>query len=194
MGTTGVLCLMAQEDERDMAVVGWVGDSRAYLMRNGKIEILTLDDAGWLVHVPEDARARQQHIQATAESVKDMPDDANPRRIVRDPSITQYLGQMSYVYPKNATARQLLGAWSPTKSEIDIHIVTKELQPDDIFILSSDGLTDVLTLQQIEQILTGNHPEEATQLLYNKTLLTNINHEPRAKDDDITIQILKFTK
>jgi serine/threonine protein phosphatase PrpC len=174
MGTTGVLALIARERDKEIAVIGWVGDSRAHLLRDGKIEILTLDDAKWLKDVPEHARARQQEIQATITSVEELPDDTTEYKLVRSPIITQYLGAEDRV--------------------VEVHMVTKEIQAEDVLLLASDGLTDVLTLPKIAKTINGSNPEDAAQLLYNETMLANIEEGPRAKDDDVTIQVLKFSK
>jgi len=113
MGTT-LTALHVGEDE---VLLAHVGDSRAYLLREGKLQRLTED------HSLVDELVRQGRLA---------PDQAqdHPQRSV----ITRALGPEPTVH-------------------IDIRTVTP--QPGDIYLLCSDGLTSMLSDEEVAEILTA---------------------------------------
>jgi len=113
MGTTVTAALLIG----GRVTVGHVGDSRAYRIRNGRLEQLTEDHSlvGDLMRsgrlTPEEA-------------------DAHPQRSV----ITRALG---------------------TDPEVDVDTSTVEVQPGDLFLLCSDGLTTMVADEDILGILAA---------------------------------------
>ena len=102
MGTTMTVALV----EDGNVTIGHVGDSRAYLIRDGRLAQLTEDHS---------------LVQELIRSGKLTPEEAehHPQRSV----ITRALG---------------------TDPDVDVDTYTVEPQPDDVFLLCSDGLTSMV--------------------------------------------------
>ena len=125
MGTTLVVVLFYE----DKVVVGHVGDSRAYRLRNNKLEAITADHS--LV---------QELLDKGAISAEEAED--NPYSHV----ITRAVG----VQPRVVGEVQELDA-----------------RPGDVYLLCSDGLTDMVGDMEIEETLVAaeGHWERAAQRL-----------------------------
>ena len=111
MGTTLTLALV---DEKSVTL-GHVGDSRAYRLRDGKLEQVTQDHS----LVAELTRAGKLSEEEA---------ETHPQRSV----ITRALG---------------------TDPDVDGDVFSVETQEGDVFLLCSDGLTDMVGDQNIEEIL-----------------------------------------
>jgi serine/threonine protein phosphatase PrpC len=107
MGTTLTVALV----EPDRVRIGHVGDSRAYLIRDGALEQLTEDHS----LVAELTRAGKLSEEEA---------ETHPQRSV----ITRALG---------------------TDPDVDADTFTVETQPGDVFLICSDGLTDMVDEQTI---------------------------------------------
>ena len=141
MGTTGVALILTGESK------GWiahVGDSRAYLLRNGLFSQLTADHSvvGELVRrgqlTPEEAR----------------------------------------VHPQSNEILRALG----TQAEVDVELTPVDVEPGDLFLLCSDGLSGMLPDPQIGETLTGVQPEQAVRSLVQMA-------NEAGGTDNITVQI-----
>lgn len=101
----------------DSLVAMNVGDSRAYLLRNSQLRLLSRDHS--LVS-----------------------------RLVEVGKITE---AEALTHPRRNVLYQALGQGS----EIEIHIVSEKLQPDDLIILCSDGLWGEVPESELKQVLSG---------------------------------------
>ena len=109
-------------------LIGHVGDSRAYLVRDGELTQVTNDHS----LVEEMVRGGE----LTPEQA-----ESHPRRSI----ITRALG---------------------IDPEVEVDVYPLELRPGDRLLLCSDGLTTMLSGDEIEAILEReSHPERAAQLL-----------------------------
>ena len=117
MGTTMTVALV--EDAH--VTFGHVGDSRAYLVRDGEIEQLTGDHS---------------LVNELIKSGQLSPDDAgsHPQRSV----ITRALG---------------------TDPDVDVDTFSVAAQTNDLFLLSSDGLTDMLGDSEILDVVERNRKD-----------------------------------
>ena len=111
MGTTLTLALVGS----DSVTFGHVGDSRAYRLRDGKLEQVT-DDHSLVAELTRAGKLSEEEAEA------------HPQRSV----ITRALG---------------------TDPDVDADIFTAETHEGDIFLLCSDGLTDMVGDQAIQEIL-----------------------------------------
>jgi PPM family protein phosphatase len=112
MGTTMTVALV----ESDGTVTfGHVGDSRAYLLRNGTLEQIT-DDHSLVAEL-----VRRGELSAQAAEV-------HPQRSV----ITRALG---------------------TDPDVDVDAFSFESEDGDVFLICSDGLSDMVAGEQIEKIM-----------------------------------------
>ena len=110
MGTT----LTALYVRGRTGVVGHVGDSRAYRIRNGELEQLT-EDHSLVADLMRSGRLTPEEA------------DAHPQRSV----ITRALG---------------------TDADVDVDTVTVDVEPGDLFLLCSDGLTTMVPEEDILRI------------------------------------------
>jgi protein phosphatase len=143
--------------------VAWVGDSRIYLVSGDSIRQLTTDHT-WI----------QEALDAgmlTAEEARNHPNTHVIRR---------YLGSPQ---PVDVDMRLRL---SPNETnEQSLSNQGYELQPGDQVILCSDGLSDLVSEQEILPLVKGQSQEEALQSL------TNLANQ-RGGHDNITIVALQM--
>ncbi len=162
MGATCACALVIE----DHLYIAYVGDSRIYLLRGGTIQQLTIDHT-WI----------QEALDAGVIS----PEQANG-------------------HPNAHVIRRYLG--SPTQVDVDtrIRLAPGEsdeqmfarqgmaLEPGDILVLCSDGLTDLVEPKEILAELTGpgaaDHPKELK-------ILTDMANQ-RGGHDNITIVTLQM--
>jgi protein phosphatase len=146
MGTTLVSVLVLE----GRAALAHVGDSRAYLVRGGRIRQLTDDHSV----VGELLRRREISEDAARE---------HPHRHV----LTRALGVRPVVEPD-------LAELSP--------------EPDDVFVLCSDGLTLHVADHEIaEHVVGAEDPDACVETLVD---LANA----RGGDDNITVLVLRWEK
>ncbi len=115
MGTTMTVMLV----ENDGTItVGHVGDSRAYLLRDGQLEQITDDHS------------------LVAELV---------RRGELSP-------QAAEVHPQRAVITRALG----TDPDVDVDAFRIDAQPGDVYLICSDGLSDMVDGDEIERLMGAN--------------------------------------
>jgi PPM family protein phosphatase len=113
MGTTMTVALVNDVD--GTIAFGHVGDSRAYRVRDGRLEQLT-DDHSLVGELMRSGKLSPEEAES------------HPQRSV----ITRALG---------------------TEPDIDVDTFTVEAEPDDLFLLCSDGLTDMVSDRDILALL-----------------------------------------
>ena len=121
MGTTMTVALV--DDPGESIVVGHVGDSRAYRVRDGELEQLTED------HSLVGELLRSGRLSAEEAEI-------HPQRSV----ITRAIG---------------------TEPDVDVDTFTIPARPGDLFLLCSDGLTDMIPDREILSILDGEDDLDA---------------------------------
>jgi serine/threonine protein phosphatase PrpC len=114
MGTT-LTAAMVRDDEVSF---GHVGDSRAYLLRNGQLKRLTKDHS-----LVEELRRQGRLTEEQAEE--------HPQRSI----ITRALGP---------------------EPSVNVDTMTFPARDGDVFLLCSDGLTTMVSEDEIQEILTGS--------------------------------------
>lgn len=152
-------------------VVASVGDSRAYLFRDGQLAHLTLDQAYRMPgHKDEDSR----HLQETLANATDLSklDEAAQRAFRNRNIITSYLG----------------GESNPpviTVSDFEAH-------QGDKLVITSDGIHDNLTDNEIEAIVRDQSTAGMTvrALVRASQSRSQDRQHLRAKPDDMTAAVL----
>ncbi|HKH42179.1 MAG TPA: Stp1/IreP family PP2C-type Ser/Thr phosphatase [Solirubrobacterales bacterium] len=114
MGTT-LTAAMLRDDE---VALGHVGDSRAYLLRDGQLKRLTKDHS-----LVEELRRQGRLTEEQAEE--------HPQRSI----ITRALGP---------------------EPDVNVDTMTFPARDGDVFLLCSDGLTTMVSDEEIREILTGS--------------------------------------
>jgi protein phosphatase len=145
MGTTVTVALV----EEGVVSFGHVGDSRAYLVRDGQLEQLTQDHS---------------LVSELVRSGKISPEEAesHPQRSV----ITRAVG---------------------TDPDVDVDTFTVAAEPGDVFLICSDGLTDMVRDAEIEETVTElRHDLRAAA----ETLVERANRG--GGDDNITVVVFEL--
>jgi PPM family protein phosphatase len=117
MGTTMTVALV----EDDRVAFGHVGDSRAYLIRDGEIEQLTEDHS---------------LVNELLKSGKLSPAEAQ-------------------THPQRSVITRALG----TDPDVDVDTFTIGVQTGDLFLLCSDGLTDMVSQSDILELVERNRDD-----------------------------------
>jgi protein phosphatase len=149
MGTTVTAALVDADEGK--VVIGHVGDSRAYLYRDARLEQLTTDhslvvelvESGILT--PEEA---ERHPQRSA--------------------ITRAVG---------------------TEPTVEVDAFSVDGKPGDLYLICSDGLTDMLTADEVEEIIEeadANPPTTATALVAAAN--------ERGGEDNITVVLFEVVE
>ena len=146
MGTTATALVL----EDDQALVGHMGDSRAYLFRDATVSQLTKDHS----------------------LVERMVDQGLLNR------------EEANRHPQRNVIYKTLGV--NMDGEVDL-LGPIPIRINDIFLLCSDGLTNLVTDQELLEIVTKESPQTACE-----TLIQLANQ--RGGHDNITVQILKVGK
>lgn len=123
----------------------WVGDSRAYLLRQGHLLQLTRD-----------------HTQ-----VQEMID----RGLLSEADAVDH--PMGHVLARAVGVRP----------DVEVDVIQDEVEPGDIFLLCSDGLSGPVSDPEIAQLLGSNPPDLAAQALVDRTLA-------RGAPDNVTVVIV----
>jgi len=146
MGTTMTVALV--NAEAGTIAFGHVGDSRAYRVRDGRLEQLTDDHSlvGELVR-----------------SGKISPEEAES-------------------HPQRAVITRALG----TEPDVDVDTFTIETLPADLYLLCSDGLTDMLRDREILAVLEGARDLDAAA----RRLVEAANSS--GGDDNITVVVFEI--
>lgn len=172
MGTTASVGIVFEDkDGKIKAVIGNIGDSRVYFLRNGKLNQVTLDDNE--ISYRNDAYQLQAKMSNVIEPESELTEEElsffNRRNV-----ITQSLGSRKYVEP-------------------NIHV--SDVYSNDKILVCSDGVSDNLTDKEIEDLLRFNITESndfvATKLVNEARVRSNSSH-PRAKPDDITAVLITY--
>jgi serine/threonine protein phosphatase PrpC len=145
MGTTVVVAI--HPPLSPTILICHVGDSRAYRLRGGHLQLLT-DDHSWV------------HEQVAAGFLTEEAARSHPLKNV----VTQALG----------------GAAEPR-----VDILEEPMQPEDMYLLCSDGLNSMLTDEEISVLLQHEEPleEKATRLI--------VAANQRGGNDNISVVILR---
>lgn len=119
MGTT-LSCLMLREDG---CIIGNVGDSRVYRLRNKKLTLLTRDDSLF-------------------------------RELVD-------LGQLSEHSSPDFAYKNIITKAVGTEQKLEPNVETYDIEPEDIFLLTTDGITDLVLFKELEELLSSDLEIEA---------------------------------
>jgi serine/threonine protein phosphatase PrpC len=140
MGTTITVALV----ENGNVAFGHVGDSRAYLIRDGRMEQVT-EDHSLVNELMKSGKLSREEAET------------HPQRSV----ITRALG---------------------TDPDVDVDTFTIEAKVGDVFLLCSDGLTDMVGEREIQELVEGNRHDIDAAL---KALVKAANRS--GGEDNITV-------
>ncbi len=143
MGTTMVALVLAGES----AVIGYVGDSRAYLLRDGQLRQLTSDHS-WV-----------------NEQVK----------------LGLLTAEQAYRHPMRNIVTRALG----NQPAVEVDVIVEAMRPNDILALCSDGLSGMVTDEEIAEILAkhGSVPRDACRVLVDQANM-------HGGEDNVTVIVM----
>lgn len=141
MATTIVAVLL----DGDVAHIAHAGDSRAYLLRAGRLQRLTRDHS-WVSE-------RVQSGELTEPEAR--------------------------VHPLRNMVTRALGG----KNDLEVDVQAPRLQPGDVLLLCSDGLTSMVPEDEIARLLAGE-PEAAVSRLVDAA-------NERGGDDNVSVLVLR---
>jgi protein phosphatase len=110
----------------------WAGDSRLYLLRNGRLRQISRDHS---------------EVQELVDAGEISAEEAR-------------------YHPRGNLITRAVGA----HDELVLEMVQDQLRPEDMFLLCSDGLTKPVDDADIERLMLGRSPEEATHALVEAAL------------------------
>ena len=168
--TAAVAALHAHPDMsgRRYAAMAWVGDSRIYLIRGQEVLYSSLDDPGF-IYRGEDYTKRQ--LQTFLEATGDSAEDRAMRQ--GDRQLSQ-----AFLY------RNIVGACLDGGYDNYINVDTRDVEPGDIILATTDGIHDNLTRREIAELTN------VKDLLVAALARSRDPEHPRAKPDDMTAVML----
>lgn len=178
MGTTAALVKVVEpksaEENQILFFAANIGDSRIYhLSRDGEFSQVSLDDDIALKEFGDEATARM--FQEKFNRVKDLNELSSIERdlFLRRNILTQALG-VEFIEP---------------------HIFRQEAEPGDRIIITSDGIHDNLTSQEIAQLVSADKKSIfLVQDLIRAAEQRSKENTVRSKPDDMTALIIKIEK
>lgn len=142
MGTT---CTVLVLDDQ-VGLVGQVGDSRAYLLRDGQLRQLTLDHS-WVAD-----RVRQ--------------------------------GILSEEEARQHRWRNIITNTLGSSPEVRLDLLHFQVEPGDIIMLCSDGVSMLLSPEHMTRILSSSSPEQAVRQLIDES-------NARGSPDNVTAVVIR---
>ncbi|MDU2373417.1 MAG: Stp1/IreP family PP2C-type Ser/Thr phosphatase [Peptoniphilus harei] len=94
-------------------------------------------------------------------------------QITQDDSFVNYLieiGEITEEEAKNHPKKNVLTKAMGTTSDIEVIVNTLDIKDKDVFLFCSDGLTNMVSDEEIFKIVKENSPEEARDMLLNLAL------------------------
>jgi protein phosphatase len=171
IATTGTVGKVFEtEHGTEFLVIGSVGDSRAYLFRDGEFNHVTLDQA-YFTGLSED---RAKHLQDTLSQATDLSSlNENERAAFVNRNVIK-------------------GCLGIAEEPPVVVLSDMEIQSGDRLLITSDGIHDNLTSSEVEAVLKeAVDPEQAVRVLVaSAQARSRDNSHLRAKPDDMTAAVL----
>lgn len=165
VATTAVAIRQLEDVQGKYLAIGYVGDSRAYLLRRGQLRHLTIDDS---TIVGADSERLRKQIQLANVSRDEDIANSHDRRLFRD---------------RNYIAGALGGEFQR------VHTDYVPLQQGDTVLLTTDGVHDNLVDYDIKRSLDIHGTAEAlVALAKDRSRQGGL----RSKSDDITAVVMNF--
>jgi serine/threonine protein phosphatase PrpC len=209
MGTTASVLKLAESGKK--IILGQIGDSRVYCFRDGKLKQISPEDsyvamakkynliksdqdvetAVNIDNVFEKAEQNKNNLAALKELSGLIAVLGDLRTKIREKA-SQDIKEIPIKYFRNYVTNSLTPESPPRPN-----IITFDAKEGDIYLISSDGVHDNLLDLEIENVLKKHkdNPQNIAKEIsfFARGRSDNLRH-PRAKDDDITVAVLKIEK
>lgn len=172
-GTTATVAKFFEGNGEIRVIIGHVGNSRCYILRGGKLKQLTEDD-GSLKTLSLSKQERRQISERLDQ-------------IATDQDLKQASPEAQFLFNQRNVITQMLG----DKQSLNPHTYQLILQAWDRVILTSDGVHDNLTKDEIEKVLKReDHAAALVQRARTRSRLAQVHI--RAKPDDISAIVVEM--
>jgi protein phosphatase len=168
--TTAVLVKIHEMNGGLHASIAHVGDSRAYLLCSGVLEALTTDHTPSRYAIGTGEAALQQERLADTDSLD----------ILSDEDIAVF------------RQRNVIGASLGRGSEVRADVKHFSVKRGDLVILTTDGIHDNLTTQEMQRVLANAGNANYAQLLTRAAQERSRQSHLRAKKDDMTAVVINI--
>lgn len=196
-------------------VLGQMGDSRIYRLRGGRLERISPEDSLVEVAIKHGLIVSDQDVQIEVDidrveekmrevsGRKDMEKYEKQKALDELYSLMICLGRIRNGYRARSgidrkkipleNFRHIMYGSILGRENSQPHIVTCNVEAGDRYLVSSDGIHDNLTDEQITQIMSrGDGSEEiAKKLVVESKRISQDPKNPRAKDDDMTAIVVE---
>lgn len=174
-GSTAVVAKFIESGGERRVIIGSVGDSRAYIFRNGNLIQITEDDS--LVSMANLSLEQRKRIGEKLDQVATSED------------LARLTPQEQAFFRRRNEITHLLG-----DQQINPHIYHVALKNGDVVMLTSDGVHDNLTTDEIRRITANSRGDIASDLVdAAKDRSGQAGQHLRAKPDDISAVIVQVT-
>ncbi|MCM8765052.1 MAG: protein phosphatase 2C domain-containing protein [Candidatus Omnitrophica bacterium] len=186
-------------------VVGQVGDSRVYRLREGRLERISPEDSYVELLKKYGFISDDQDVTQVI-SAKNIEDFCNQKLKTaissEEKEELDLLKQISLVgilkFEGKPTVNQIRHLISNAISgeEVKPHILTFDVNEGDQYIITSDGVHDNLTDAEIQKIASQfrDKPQEMSDVLVKTSYSRMLETHPRAKADDATAVVISVAK
>lgn len=202
--TTAALCkvIQSKEDNKKYLIAANVGDSRVYVFRGGKLFSITLDDSN-VRQFGDEASARmlqtllaEIHNPYDYDEVMSKARELQQRELFSQVDIPNLFEAVQKLFEKRNFISQSLGK---NDRAIEPNSYAFPLEENDIYLLTSDGVTDNLTDSEIAALLRQyQDPNVAAQqilaLARERASQEKTSDSFRSKKDDITVVVMQEKK
>ena len=180
-GSTAILgqfVILDDESQKMELCLGWAGDCRGYLFRSGTLHHLSIDDGMSFGDSKADSEEQRKILnQIQCSSWTSSVTDEQAEYFARRNIILTGLGLNSQLEFVNGDPQ-----------------VCCSVEPGDMLLFCSDGISDNLVDADIAKLLGSGDVEYAAQnlLRLGKQIASQpLEVNPRAKDDDMTALVIK---
>jgi serine/threonine protein phosphatase PrpC len=201
---TAALCkvILSEEDNRRYLIAASVGDSRVYVFRDDELFSITLDDSD-VRQFGDEASARMMqtllaeiHNPYDYDEVMSKARELQQRKLFSQVDIPNFFKAVQQLFKERNIIYQTLGR---EDLEIKPHTYAFPLEENDIYLLTSDGVTDNLTDSEIAALLRKYQDPNvaAQQILAQARKRANqgkTSRSLRPKKDDITVVVMQEKK
>lgn len=210
MATTASVVKFAEGGKK--LVLGQVGDSRVYRLREGKLERISPEDSAIEIAIKYGFIKSDQDVNQTVnidkveerlKTAKNKKEQNELMMLLRVLGMTRNGIKEHYGFDTKEipikTFRNVAGnaiEGGEKRRRATPHILTFDVKEGDKYLLCSDGVSDNLTEKEIREILTKdeNPRELAEELALKSKEIMAQEENPRAKHDDTTALVVEIKK
>lgn len=171
-GSTGVFGVILPDKNGDhTAVIANIGDSRAYIFRDGQLIKLTTDDSKLRIDYPREYPRMQERL-----------DEATNRYQLTNEELAAFKSRNT-----------ISGFFGNHRAEPET--ITFTLRRGDVVLVTTDGIHDNLTSTEIKNILNLQKNNDASTIstsIVSSSVSRSQEGSFRSKVDDMTALVIKF--